>query len=255
MQEHVSRLLSNPRISAEAWFRTEYENEWVLDSSQLVYRYTPANNIEQPTYQKSPKYVLGIDLGFNDETTFVVTQYDPTSSPTLFILSSFGKQHLTVSAVADEISILRNQYAFSTIVCDCANKQMVEELRQRRSIPLTAADKLGKVAHIQSLNSDFVANTVRIVPRTNQRLIHQLQSLIWDRKALEQGKQIEDPKCKNDLTDALLYAHHYSRHYLHKQAEFTSPNIINDPFNEILSVHNKQTLSNRNNQRWFSHEE
>jgi hypothetical protein len=66
------------------------------------------------------------------------------------------------------------------------------------------------------MNSDLITQNLFIIKEHNQDLIKELQTLIWDQKALLKGQHKEDARKDNHLTDALLYGHHASRHYWFK---------------------------------------
>ena len=97
------------------------------------------------------------------------------------------------------------------MVGDSSSLQVFETLKHTYSLPIEKANRQGKLSHQLVLNSDLQTRSVVLMPG-NEELIQQLQSCIWDRKALQDGEYIEDPKYKNDLADSFLYAHHFSRH-------------------------------------------
>ena len=59
-------------------------------------------------------------------------------------------------------------------------------------------------------------STTHILSVYLEHLIDELSTLIWDQRALLLGRHKEDATKQNHLTDALLYAHHGSRHYWYK---------------------------------------
>ena len=71
--------LANPAIENTPLFQQHYLGKWVVDDSNLVYRFDYTKNTFEtlPTMQKGGRwhYVLGIDLGFNDPTAWVVCAY------------------------------------------------------------------------------------------------------------------------------------------------------------------------------------
>ena len=225
MQKHVEQLLKdNPLIKNAPWFRQEYLGEWVPESDARVYKSSSFNYIDQlpPDFSKSATYLLSIDLGYHDATAFVIAAYNKKYNDKLYIIESNKQSKLTISAVASIIKEYRKKYSFRSIYVDAANLQAVEEMRQVHNLPLLAAEKQGKEAHIAMLNSDFITENVFIL-NSNAELITELNQLIWDIKALAKGKHIEDATKENHLTDALLYAHHGSRHYWYKAPQLQMP--------------------------------
>lgn len=222
MQKHVDELLSNDPLTAKTpWFRQEYLGEWVPETDARVYKSEEVNYIEKlPSgFLGAATYILSIDLGYTDATAFVISAYNRYFDKNLYVLESQKKSGLTITAVANLIKEYKNKYNFRSIYVDAANLQCVEEMRQIHSLPLQAAEKAGKEGHIALMNSDLITQNLFIVKSANQELIKELNTLIWDIKALAKGKHKEDGSKDNHLTDALLYGHHGSRHYWFKPPE------------------------------------
>ena len=213
------RLAQNALWAQTPQYRREVLGEWVLDEDVLVYRFNEnlncfsADQLSTFFFSK-PTYQLSLDLGYYDATAFVVSAYNKHYDPNLYVLRSHKKSGMTITDVANEIKRLDKEYHFAYIIVDAANSQAVEEMKQVHNLPLIAAEKLGKEAHIALMNSDFITNNIRIEVSRNPELCKELKELLWDQKALlRDGKHKEDGRKDNHLTDALLYAHHYSRHY------------------------------------------
>ena len=207
MRKQVDQMLQdNPLIAKAPWFRQEYMGEWVPESDARVYKSDLANYIDElpPNFTQGCTYLLSIDLGYHDATAFVVSAYNKKYNDKLYILESIKFNKLTITAVATHIKEFRNKYNFRSIYVDAANLQAVEEMRQIHSLPLLAAEKQGKEAHIALLNSDFITQNIFILKKTNEALILELNTLIWDVKALLKGNHKEDATKENHLTDALL---------------------------------------------------
>jgi PBSX family phage terminase large subunit len=219
MQKQVDRMLAdNPLIAQTPWFRQEYLGEWVPEADARVYKSTEINYIESlpDHFLKEATYLLSLDLGYHDATAYVVSAYNKRFNDKLYILESAKHTKLTITAAAQLIKDYQRRYKFRSIYVDAANLQAVEEMRQIHNLPLQAAEKQGKEAHIALMNSDFITQNLFVLKQTNPQLINELNTLIWDVKALLKGKHTEDATKENHLTDAMLYAHHGSRHYWYK---------------------------------------
>lgn len=253
-------ILRNPLIIETPRFKQEVLGQWVIDSDAKVYKFNSQRNIILPSYltprfMAGAKFILGMDLGYYDATAFVIAAYNKYFSDTLYILKSFKKSKLNITEVAKEVRLLRKEFKFSQIIVDAANAQAVEEMRQIHNLPLEAADKLGKEAHIALLNSDFITANIKIVEEENEDLLKELETLIWNKKALLQGKHVEDGSKDNHLTDALLYAHHNSRHYWYQ----SKPEPI-EPEENMIQMIEKQTGFNKPKPKylqvpWYQREE
>ena len=75
----------------------------------------------------------------------------------------------------------------------------------------------------------------------NEELIKQLSSLTWDAKKLKEGEYKEVEGQKNDLADAFLYAHHFSRHMWYNAPKPKPPDTNQSKYNSITNM-----LMNRN---------
>tara|TARA_R110002126_G_scaffold172712_8_gene321525 strand:- start:3830 stop:5260 length:1431 start_codon:yes stop_codon:yes gene_type:complete len=197
---------NTPGIEATPHFRRMYLNEWHIDESGVIYKYAKGINSvcnALPENGGPWRYVLGIDLGYNDPTAFVVCAYSEYD-PRLFLVKSLKKSKMIVKDVADEIAKLSKQYSFETMVVDNASKQVVEELKQRYNIPLIAANKTDKRDYIELLNSDMLVGNIQVIGE--QDIVPEWEALVWDERALDKGKYVEHPGLDNHLCDAFLYA-------------------------------------------------
>jgi PBSX family phage terminase large subunit len=201
----IAELKANsPDIVNTPHFRRMYMNEWHVDEGGLIYKYDKAVNDIEALPDDSWRYVLGIDLGYNDATAFVVCAYNQYD-PKLYVLEAMAESNLIVSEVANRIKALQIRYPFETMVVDNASKQVVEELKQRYNLPLTAATKTDKRDFIELLNSDMLTGNIKVLPGANPLKVEWSQ-LVWDERALEKGKFVEHPSLPNHMCDAMLYA-------------------------------------------------
>jgi len=208
----------DPLIINTPKFRQEVLGEWVINDNVKVYQVSPLNYINQlppELTSKETRYILSMDLGWNDGTTFVISAYNPRFNNVLYIIRSFKKIEITISEIATIVKNLNQQYHFINMVIDAGaqGKQITEELKRIHHLPLVAAKKYGKEGHIGIMNSDFITQNIKIYSADNIELIKELETLIWDEQLLKQGKYIEDQSMHNDLCDALQYGHVFSRHY------------------------------------------
>ncbi len=213
-------LLRNPLIAKTPKFQQEVLGLWVIDTDARVYRSTDENYVDDgylaPWFFKNCVFNLTLDLGYVDATAYVVSAYNQRYDNNNYIIESVKLTSQTITAVATTIKEYMKRYDFQTITVDAANLQAVEEMRQIHSLPLKAAQKQGKEAHIALMNSDFITKNIFILKTRNAQLISELNTLIWDPRALLRGEHKEDSRKDNHLTDALLYGHHASRHYWFK---------------------------------------
>lgn len=218
-------------------WRREYLGEWVTDATDLVYTWAgyrvkgeeyvtwrPEKSKENPAGLPSDKgpwrFVLGIDLGYVDESALVLAAYSETTKELRHVYD-FKQPGMTVDDFIDEVfNVIERFGRPDAIVADTAgggSKMLIETLNQRYGLGIESAKKTEKQDHIELLNSDFAAGRVKVIPGSD--LAHELSGLQWDLSRESKmvlartGRLREDPSCPNHLCDALLYLYRYSYHF------------------------------------------
>ena len=228
------------------WQR-EWLGRWVSEGSTYVYALNEivanAGSVwdaqctwkrgQGPQYNKwgLPKdqewaYILGMDMGFEDDFAMVVVAYSPYYN-TLFQVYEFKSNHLIVPQIAALIKDCCEQFddKIEAMVADVGNlsKMVVETLNQQYGYLIEPAQKTEKNDHIELLNSDLQAGTLKILPNTETYSeMHRLQ---WDlrgmtkEQAVRRGKLREDSAFANHLCDALLYTWRFSYHHFTRKKQ------------------------------------
>jgi hypothetical protein len=223
---HAEQIRKHPGIErTDSWLR-EWEAKWVILITSLIYRFGKCNLVghlecmEIDTGAAIPKpgeaflasavFILGLDLGYNDPTAFVVCAYNTAFSNKLYVIESFQQSGMLVAHVHSKIVEYEGRYEFTYKVGDSSSLQIFEDLRQTYGHNFEKADKLGKRSHQLMVNSDLQTRVVVVLPG-NDELVGQLETCRWEAEALKKNQYVEDPKDPNHLSDAFLYAHHFSR--------------------------------------------
>ena len=226
-----------PLFKETPLYKQFYLNQWVVDADKLVYKFNPDKNL----FDELPKnlnptgwtYTLGVDLGWEDDSAFVVSAFHE-NDPHLYIIETFNKPKMTFDQVTDKVhDYLRStDRPISKVIIDGANKQGVESMRQRSSIPFEYADKTGKVDFIEMLNGDFIQAKIK-VHRSCTILINELMGLVWktigDKIMLPKK---EHPSLSNHLCDALLYNWRMSYHWMSAPATKIVPKFSKEWYNQ-----------------------
>lgn len=216
-QKQINDLLArNPALAETAGFQQNYLGRWVVEQDKLVYRYNPIRNEYIGGIPLAGKIIfnMGVDLGYNDDSAFVIGAYslqDPNGI--LYIVESFKQKEMDITAVANKIRYFKSKYDLDYIVIDGANKQAVKEMVNRHDLNLNAADKTAKFEYQQMMNDDFILSKIKINKDTCKDLIKELGELIWDERS---AKKQEHPKCPNHLADSCLYLWKFCFTYLAK---------------------------------------
>lgn len=211
-----------PGVENTPAFRRNYLREWVVDEDKLVYRYVTGRNefSGKLPFVEGPgrwHYILGIDLGYNDDTAFVLWAFHD-SDPTLYGLETFKKPGLDITGVAQ----LAKSYDaarggdIEAMVIDGSNKQAVAEMSNRHGLgKLVPADKTGKGDFIELMNADYITGRIKLAPQCAP-LKEEYAALIWDDKS---ATRQEHPACPNHAADAGLYGWRYCYQYMSKVPE------------------------------------
>ena len=204
------KIKLDPDIVNTPAFKRMYLGEWYVDFDKLVYKFNRLINIYRtlPIIKYPWYHVIGVDLGHDDESAFVVSCYH-AHSPILYFVECHKEKKLDFYQVAAIIRSLMTKYNTSTVVIDGANKQGVEQMRKRHGLPLKRADKLGKIDHIDLMNADFRTSRI-LVHEGCTELMDEYANLIWDDRKL---KKEEHASCANHLADAGLYNFIYAYSY------------------------------------------
>lgn len=224
IEEEEKITATRPRFRETATYRQMYLGEWAVSEDTLVYKYEATRNSYSSLPKAAYRTVLGVDLGFDDDTAFVLCSYQ-SHDPTLYVLETFSAPGMTITKVAETIKHYESRYSIDSIVIDGANKQAVEEMRQHHGLSsLEAADKKHKFEFIDLLNDDLQQGRIKLSPDC-AALVIELQELVIDEKALlRSNKRVEHPGCSNHLCDALLYAWRHTYQYL-ASLKHTEPEI------------------------------
>lgn len=230
---HASKWLAR-RMKQHGWdeqhpvYLREWCGKWVRDTESLCYAF----NSQKNTYEKLPsgyhwEYILGVDLGHDDSTAFVVGAFS-RDLPDFYILDNWEEGELDVADVAERIQALRVKYKFFRIVVDTGGlgKMIVETFKRRWRIPMKPAEKKDKKGFIETMNADFHAARVRV--QEDAPVIEEWTTLPWD-----DSREGEDPNFDNNIADAALYAYRESRHYAHVPTEPAPPKGSRDYYEKV----------------------
>lgn len=219
---------TSPGIETTPDYQQSYLGVWAIDYSALVYRF----NEERNTLPCLPvtwgniilredrwRYVLGIDLGWNDPTAFVVGAYHPDANLLIYVQATKESGLVYIDEarrrpdVKSRIEFLRMKYPIDTIIIDGAEKQGVETLSLAMKIPLVSTEKQGKWDFIDLMNGDFDTQVVRLLDNDTDHptadLMDEYRKLVKDPNA--KLLRHEHPGCSNHATDAALYIYRHVR--------------------------------------------
>jgi hypothetical protein len=201
---------NNPLVVNASWYKAHYLNLWAADDELIIIHFNDQINIEKAL----PKYDdwifgLGVDLGFNDDSSFSLNAVS-RHSPYLYTIKAFKSPGMDLTDVSTMIKKVYEDYPFTWLVIDGANKQGVEEMRNRHKLPVNpvAAEKQDKATFLRLMDDDYKQGKIKHINGECKRLQEEQASLVWIK-----GSSEEDPRCQNHLNDAQLYIWRKMRTY------------------------------------------
>jgi len=219
-REHIAWIEEfNPTFKLTSEYKTHYLNEWCADDKLLIIKINE-NTIVDPIELVAPTYILGVDIGYNDACAFTLVAFHK-ASPNLYVVESFKEPELDITDTANRIKGYLRKFPIAKVIIDGANKQGVEEIKNRHHIPLEAAEKQDKASFLKILADDVTRQRVLYFRGKCQSLIDEQASLQWENDT----RQKEDQRIPNDQNDSFLYAWREARNYLWK--EEIKPDSIN----------------------------
>ncbi len=196
--------LDDPSIQRECFGR------WVLDTNSLLLEYNPERNHYGALPIGTYTYVLGMDFGFEDADSFSVIGW-LEGSPNTYLIEEVIAPKQTYEQMVQNFDGLYRKYPFSRIMADPGGggKKLIESLKQRYPIPLTVADKLGKIANYGLLNNAL--RTGRFFAKRDSRFAQDCNLLERDRDKSTPERTVV--KGHSDAVDSTLYAFRESPAY------------------------------------------
>jgi hypothetical protein len=192
------------------WIR-EYLGEWCPSDDVMVYAYDHERNGYDGQLPEGHdwKYVLGLDIGFEDSTALVVAAYSEHHKK-LFHVWDYKRPHLIVPEIAKAVSLAKEKFGeFDGMVADTGGlgKMVIETLSTQYDHHFEPAEKKEKYDHIELVNADLISDLIKV--RRGSYLEAEMELLQWENT----DKKKEDPSLDNHCCDAFLYLWRYAYHH------------------------------------------
>lgn len=187
-------------------FQREFLGLWTADGTTLVYPYEkeekqPGHNVVADDFGlEKPFYGIGIDLGSVSDNAIVVIQYSHYRREVTFVEAWKGAD-LRVDALGAKIQAFQKKYDPTFIVADTGGygKGIVDELKYRYSLPISAADKTDKSFYQHVFANDLLSGWVKVRRGGGLLLLEEWDKIIKDENGNEVAGQV------NHAADAALY--------------------------------------------------
>lgn len=192
----------------------EWMGQWSRSIDDQVYAFNPLKNLTSSLPPSTFHYIIGVDIGWKDDTAIVVVAFNPEVSRNAYVVHQWKAPHTLISSLGEELKRLQEVYKPVATIMDEGGlgKSIAEELNNRYNLSIRPAEKTQKLAYIELLNSDLHNGYVQIVDdgTTGGALAEEWRNLTWAEK-----NRMEDPKQPNHLSDAILYSWRHCYSYLH----------------------------------------
>lgn len=183
----------------------EWNNQWVMDLESLLIRY----DAERDHYDELPpanyKYILGIDIGFEDADALAVIGWNEVSNIT-YLVEELVTQKQGLTELVAQIEYFRKKYTIAKLVMDEGGlgKKLAEEIRRRHHVPVQPADKTRKMETVEFLNDAL--RTKRFRAKSSSRFVQDsyLVQIDWDKSTPD--RLVVKNAFHSDIIDAVLYA-------------------------------------------------
>lgn len=191
-------------------YQREYCGIWAASNDIAVYELKPGSVCpegELPPPEADDQWCLGIDLGYQSDSAFVVMRFNRRTGQ-MWAVDSHSQGKMLVGDVARKIKAYSEQYDLSFTVADAGGygQSIVQALRLDYAMHVLSAEKDDKAGIIRRLNDALATHRLRISDAC-VHLVDQMSKLQWSRSHLQGGKRVENKKsAPNHATDALLYA-------------------------------------------------
>lgn len=218
---HAREWLEDYRIK-KGWsldnqvYLREWRGMWIKSDDSLCYHYNPEKNgIDVLPHNKEPwSYTLGIDIGYNDATAWVIGAWREHES-TFYVTETYKQSKLTVDEIMNKTKQFIDKYNPYSVVMDSGGggKLVAESFMKRYQVNIKPAQKKDKKDFIEQMNADFSSQRIKVI-KTNKQLIEEWETVQWD-----EDYQREDERFVCDLADAALYTWRESVHYAMRPKE------------------------------------
>lgn len=215
----------NPTRSTPTFVR-EWLGKWCIDLGELVYPYSdklcgfdPANgphglpthnDAGHPLHPEDWRYVIGVDIGYVDDTAIVVMAANGNDVHDYIIQTDLHK-HMLTNALSERLWELREDFNGACIVMDSGGmgKYHSADVQERYAVPLEAAEKTEKASYIRLYRDRMLAGRVRIFRGPcNTPLREDYTRLPWDKQKLLPKAGLRD-----HAADAALYGWRRLNHF------------------------------------------
>ena len=184
----------------DPFVQREYFGRWVRSADAFILQIDEAINVYSPPAPPDLEHVLGIDLGFRDESAFVVNGFSRARGE-VYQIAETGNPGLPIGQIIEIAKGLIEKYQPIRTVVDPATggAALVEELRRRYGVSIQYAEKENKAAYFRLWNADIRAGRYKFLK--GSKALAQGKAGQWNEKYTREMEGIPF-----DYFDSCLYS-------------------------------------------------
>lgn len=246
-------------------YRREWLGEWVLDEGALVYPYEPelngvetlpaASELGHPIKPSDWRFVMGVDVGVVDASTFVVLARCRQRRET-YVIHAEEHRGMIVDQVAEKIRLLTDEVCRLhgakrgqlSVVMDSGGmgKAHAETCARRYALHIIPARKQEKSTWIRFVRTELASGRLKVLDGWELDCLRSEWSVLgWSDDRLQHS-----PRQADHLSDACLYAMralHEASSPRHTDPTINAPGPI-DP--HLAKLERKARTARRYDGRW-----
>lgn len=191
-----------------------YKGLWVRSDEEFIYAVPDSSFVpHDPDYTRDLPKVMGIDLGYRDESAYVIPGYDQYRGKVTEV-ESIHKAQLPLSDIVKFSFDLIEQHSPQKVVIDPSRggNALVDDINRRFGLVAEVANRKDKADYMRMLNSDIQSGCVLF--RRDRDTGAQLRLQQWNTTYTREKEGVPA-----DLHDAFLYAWRACYHYIHVARE------------------------------------
>ncbi|HMI92633.1 MAG TPA: hypothetical protein VK509_14760 [Polyangiales bacterium] len=230
-------LALNGWTTDSAIFRREYLGEWVVEITDLAYRFLRERNVvaELPQLQRGDRwrFIMAIDFGFVHATAYVVVAESERYGRNCYVVEAAQRVALAPTEAADWLKSVIARYKPDVLVGDLggAGKPYAAEMATRHDIPIKMAKKEDKRAALE-VASDMLHTGQALCIESMSHTLPSGEVLVTSTRDLQAQLAVlqRDPKTgdiakgqPDDVADAFKYAMRETLCYSNRQTSSTAP--------------------------------
>lgn len=192
----------------DPWVQREYFGKWVKSLDAFILHIDDEENVYDPPPPKNLEHVLGIDLGFSDESAFVVNGFSRSQAMVYHLAEEAHPGMGMGEIVALAKGFIEAWNPIRTVVDPATGgASLIEELRRRYGVSIQYAEKNEKAAYFRLWNADVRARRYKFM--RGSRTLTQAKGAQWNDKFTREREGIPF-----DLVDADLYSWRECYHFI-----------------------------------------